>query len=305
MRWQAKDIVNYRHRFHAGNFADVMKHALLVGLVRALQRKQAAALLADTHAGRGGYDLGEGAAGDRLPRRPEHPGGIGRIARLEGAPHPVVEYIELVREYDRGAGRPPAAGPASIRHYPGSPWLLRRLARPQDRLAFCELHPEEFAALRAALGRVRRTALLETDGYAALRGLLPPPERRGLALIDPPFEDRDEPERMAAAMRDALRRFPTGVYALWHPLSPRIELEPLWEELRAQAGRPVWRGRLTVDPQAEGMRGCGLVVVNPPWKFAPEADAILEWLAQRLGAPGPAEAGSDWLEPSPTQAAGP
>ncbi|HTQ30043.1 MAG TPA: 23S rRNA (adenine(2030)-N(6))-methyltransferase RlmJ [Opitutaceae bacterium] len=287
--------MNYRHAFHAGNFADVFKHALLVQLIRALQRKEAGFLYLDTHAGRGRYDLAAAARGDTLLRRPEWPDGIGRLWAGEALPAALADYVALVREFNRDNGGDPAAP----RFYPGSPRLAHRLARPQDRLALCVRHPEEGAALRAEFARARRMSVQETDGYAALRAMLPPPERRALVLIDPSFEAPDEFAQIAAALREGLRRLPAGVFAIWHPLTQRARTEELTAELLALKLPPTLALELAVAGEGAGlkMRGCGMVVVNPPWQFEGLTEGFLPALAGMLAqAPG-AGATLRWLVP--------
>lgn len=293
--------MNYRHQFHAGNFADVVKHVLLVQLLRALQRKEKGFVYIDTHAGRGRYDLAAAARGDSLAREPEWPAGIGRLwaaapPRAEGAatddrhpalPAAIAEYLALVRQCDRSGGN---LEPAP-RFYPGSPWLARALARPVDRLALCEKHPAECAALRHefAGGGSRRLVVHEMDGYLALRALLPPPERRALVLIDPPYEEQDEPARIGEALREAWQRFPHGVYAIWYPLTERARSDEFRGGLVALNPPPTLAAELRIagEGAALKMKGCGLAVVNPPWQYDREAAAALEFLAGALAqAPG-------------------
>ena len=289
--------MNYRHHFHAGNYADVMKHALLTGLVRALQRKPQGVLLLDTHAGRGAYDLARAATGDTLARQAEHPDGIGRLWREAELPSPVADYVELVRGFDRERAVPNPAAADGPQFYPGSPWLLHRLAREQDRIALCEMHPEEFEMLRGEFARLRRMSVQHRDGYGALRAMLPPPERRALILIDPPYEAADEGETAGAALAEGLRRFPSGVYALWYPLAKRARTAGFLGQLAALPLPPTWVAELTVDPLLPGMMGCGLAILNPPWQFVPSAEAWLPWLAQRLAQSPDARATSRWLVP--------
>ncbi len=288
--------MNYRHQYHAGNFADVMKHVLLRQLLVALQRKEKGFLYLDTHAGRGGYDLAQAATGETLARVPEWPEGIGRL--LDGAaelPAPLADYVAAVREFDRGAGNLEPA----LRFYPGSPWIARRLARLQDRLVLCERQPAEAAALRAEFAAAGGVAVQETDGYAAVRALLPPPERRALVLIDPPFEAQDEFAAIAGALRDGLRRLPGGVFAVWYPLTGRARTDAFFERLRELAPPPTLAAELTIagEDSPVKLKGCGLVVINPPWQFDREAGPVLAELARRLAqAPGGA-ARIDWLVP--------
>jgi 23S rRNA (adenine2030-N6)-methyltransferase len=285
--------LNYRHQFHAGNFADVFKHALLLGLIRALQRKPAGFLLVDTHAGRGAYDLERAARGDVQARRPEWPDGVGRLWGREDWPGGLADYVGQVRAWDREAGNL-AAEP---RFYPGSPALARRLLRPQDRLSLWELHPAECAALRALLGGSPGVSIHEGDGYGAARAVLPPRERRALVLIDPPFEAADEGSRIAAALGEALGRLPGAVCALWYPLTARAQPTEFARGL-GQSGRPTLAIELLVNPAADpGLRGCGLAILNPPWGFEAEARIIAEALAGALGQGGPGEAVRRWLVP--------
>jgi 23S rRNA (adenine2030-N6)-methyltransferase len=290
--------VNYRHHFHAGNFADVVKHVLLVQLVRALQKKDRGYLYLDTHAGRGAYDLAAAATGDTLARRPEWPDGIGRLWGRRDLPPVIADYAALVGEFTRGRGSAgAAAAPEGLRFYPGSPWLVRLLARPQDRLALCEQHPGECAELRAEFQRMPRSSVHEMDGYVAVRAMLPPPERRGLILIDPPYESPDEFARAATALGEGLRRFPSGVFALWYPLTERARLDEFFAVLLRLAPPPTWVAEITIAGEQAGlkMRGCGLVIVNPPWQFDAEAGVALERLAGMLAqAPGGGSR-TDWL----------
>lgn len=288
--------MNYRHQFHAGNFADVMKHVLLVRLVRALQQKEKGFLLLDTHAGRGRYDLTAAATGDSLARKPEWPDGIGRLWACADAPAPVAEYLALVRDFDRRRGNLEP----QPRFYPGSPWIARLLARDVERLAFCEKHPAECAALRnefAAESKRGRVSIHELDGYMALRAMLPPRERRALVLIDPPYEAQDEFATIGEALREGLERFRPGVFALWYPLTVRARIDEFFTQIVALAPPPTLMAELAVagDDATLKMKGCGLVVINPPWQFERDATAALEFLATILAqAPG-AGARVEWV----------
>ena len=289
--------MNYRHHFHAGNFADVVKHALFVRLLLALQRKEKGFLYLDTHAGRGRYDLEKASAGDSLARQPEWPDGIGRLwARppaeiLSG----LVEYVDLVRTFDRRFGNLDAAP----RFYPGSPWIARTLSRTVDRLALCEQHAGEFAALRSEFIRQPRVSLHAMDGYGAMRAMLPPPERRALVLIDPPFEAQDEFARIADALRDGVSRFSSGVFVVWYPLTARARVDEFLAAVRAQRPGPALAVEVMIAGEAAAlkMKGCGLLVINPPWGFESEAKAIAGFLAKAL-AQAPGAAGRlDWIVP--------
>lgn len=291
--------MNYRHHFHAGNFADVMKHALLLQLVRALQKKPKGFLGLDTHAGRGTYDLEAAQTGDSLARQPEWPAGIGLLWTTDSAnppavlPEPLADYVALVRDFDRRMGNV-GAGP---RFYPGSPAILQATARPADRLALFEKHPAECAALRAEFGGRAGIAIQEGDGYAALRACLPPPERRALVLIDPPFEAQDEFAQIAAALREGLRRMPGGVFAVWYPLTQRARADEFLAAVRALNPPPALACELTIAGAGSAlkMKGCGLLVINPPWQFEPGARATLEALAALLAQEPGGGAWLDWI----------
>jgi 23S rRNA (adenine2030-N6)-methyltransferase len=290
--------MNYRHQFHAGNFADVMKHVLLLRLVRALQKKAKGFVIIDTHAGRGRYDLAAEARGDSLARKPEWPDGIGRLWPREDAPASIAEYLALVREFDRQRGN---LLPMP-RFYPGSPWIARLLAREVDRLALCEKHPAECSALRHELARdtsLPRVSVHEMDGYIALRAMLPPAERRALVLIDPPYEAQDEFAQIGEALREGLERFRAGVFALWYPLTERARIDDFFTEIVALNPPPTLAAELTIagEDSPIKMKGCGLVVINPPWQFEREAEVALEFLAKALAqAPG-GGARIEWVVP--------
>jgi 23S rRNA (adenine2030-N6)-methyltransferase len=286
--------MNYRHAFHAGNYGDVFKHTLLVMLWRALQRKDKGVLYLDTHAGRGAYDLRARPAPGRADRPPEWPEGIGRLWRAAGLPPPLADYVGLVRAFNERAG----AAPDELRFYPGSPWLAAFARRPQDRLVFREQRADEAGALRDDLARMRRVAVECGDGYAALRAALPPPERRALVLIDPPFEAKDEFDAILGALREGLTRFASGVYAVWYPVTERARTDVFQRALRALAPPPTFWAELavTADPQVR-MKGCGLLVINPPWRFGGTVQALLPVLVDKLRLDAGAAARCGWLVP--------
>lgn len=266
--------MNYRHAFHAGNFADCHKHALLVWLLRALARKDSPFRVLDTHAGIGAYDL----EAEEAQRTGEWRRGIGRLLDATDPAPALADYVALVR----AAGAP--------RAYPGSPALARALLRPQDRLALVELHPEDHATLKARFRGDPQVAVHRRDAWEALRALTPFPERRGLVLLDPPFEQEGEFERMAAAMAELRRRFRAGVLAAWYPIKHRAPVRAFHDAVRAAGVRDavateLWL-REPTDPQR--LNGSGLLVVNPPYRFEPEAEAILDALLPLLseGEPG-------------------
>ena len=268
--------MNYRHAFHAGNFADCMKHALLVWLIDALQRKPAPIFVLDTHAGAGAYDLKAGPA----ERTGEWRGGVARV--VPAPPPPNVRDVSLLQ--------PPSVPPGT---YPGSPLLVRTLLRHDDLLAACELHAEDYAALRRLFGGDKQVGVHRRDGWEALRALLPPKQTRGLVLIDPPYEAPDDLGRVLAGLQDGATRFNHGVYAAWYPIKHRSPVTTFHESVRLSGLRDVVAAELLLraptDPQR--LNGCGLLVRNPPYGFEPAASAILASLLSRLG--GEAGKGTD------------
>ena len=256
--------MNYRHAFHAGNFADCFKHALLVWLLRAMARKEAPFFVLDTHAGVGSYDL----AGPEAERTGEWKSGIGRL--LADTPPALEDYVGLVRE---------------LGLYPGSPAIARALLRPQDRLAVCELHPADAAMLDRRFGRDGQVQVHRRDGFEAIGALLPPPERRALVLIDPPYEQEDEFGAVVKALQLGVSRLRGGVFAAWYPIKHRAPVREFFGGLKAAGLRDVIAAevflREPLDPAR--LNGCGLAVVNPPFRAEEEWPAILQALAGALG----------------------
>jgi 23S rRNA (adenine2030-N6)-methyltransferase len=266
--------MNYRHSFHAGNFADVLKHAILARILTHLAAKGTPFRVIDTHAGIGLYDL----AGEDAGRTNEWRDGIGR---LDIAPLPP-EAEALLGAY-RSALR--AARSAHGKHvYPGSPWITQHLLRREDRLIAAELHPKIHAGLTETLGKDIRCKTLRLDGWIALRANVPPKERRGLVLIDPPFEKIDEFETMARELVVAHAKWPTGIYMCWYPIKDPGAAQAFTDKiLEAGIGR-LLRLELSVDrpDSAGGLSACGLLIVNPPWTMQKDAELLLPALARKL-----------------------
>jgi 23S rRNA (adenine2030-N6)-methyltransferase len=261
--------MNYRHGYHAGNFADVFKHAVLARVLTLMNTKDAPYRVIDTHAGAGRYDL----EGEKANATGEFRGGIGRLR--ENPPQGAA--LDLLAPYL-------AAVEKFVPAYPGSPLIAQALTRPQDALVFCELHPEEHSALIKAIGRDRRAKALALDGWSALKSLLPPNERRGVVLIDPPFEDPAEFRRMADGMEEAIRRFATGVYFLWYPVKNRHDTDAAIRRILRASGKPALRLELEIEkPQSEGpLHACGILSINPPWKLKEECELLLPALHRSL-----------------------
>jgi 23S rRNA (adenine2030-N6)-methyltransferase len=273
--------MNYRHAFHAGNFADVVKHAVLALLIERLKAKDTAFRAIDTHAGIGLYDL----AGDEASRTGEWREGIGR---LWGTKRPTTLDALLKPYLDAVAAANGASEPAPLTRYPGSPWIARHLFRKQDRLTAVELHPQDAGTLETLFAGDIQVRTIALDGWLALGAFVPPKERRGLVLVDPPFEKPDEFTTMLDAFTEAYRKWPTGIYALWYPVKDLVAVDRLRVTL-AKSGIPrLLRAELTVRQRtAEGtFNGAGLVICNPPWRFAGPLKALLTGL-QPLLAQGP------------------
>jgi 23S rRNA (adenine2030-N6)-methyltransferase len=283
--------VNYRHAFHAGSFSDVLKHAVLARILVHLKRKEAPFRFIDTHAGAGRYDL----SGDEARRSPEWREGIARVLTAR-PPAPVGEllrpYLQAVGPHD-AEGRPVA--------YPGSPAIAQALMRAQDRIALCEANPDEREALIAALGRDRRLSIVSTDGYVALNAYLPPKERRGVILIDPPFEAPGEAGGIVHALERALRKWPTGAYVAWRPIRDARDDARFLNAVAALGAPNVLRLELDIGPGPIGAHGqepltrAGLLVVNPPHPLVGEARTLLPWLAQTLGRGEGGKQLCDWV----------
>jgi 23S rRNA (adenine2030-N6)-methyltransferase len=277
--------MNYRHAFHAGNFADVIKHIALVRILTYLHEKPAAFRVIDTHAGAGLYDL----TSDEAERGGEWRTGIARLmqARLtDDVMTLVAPYLDIVRAFNPQR---------DLTAYPGSPLIARALLRPQDRLVACELEPKARKQLISALRRDPQGRVVDLDGWTALPAFVPPNERRGLVLIDPPFENRDEFLRLADGFAAAHSKWSTGIYMLWYPIKERRAVETLADRVAqvANAGggsdAKCLRVEFSVAPQTadSGLVSSGLLIVNPPWTLANELKSILHELERPLGQGGP------------------
>jgi 23S rRNA (adenine2030-N6)-methyltransferase len=275
--------MNYRHAFHAGGFADVIKHIVLVRILSYLQDKRAPFRVIDTHAGAGTYDL----TGDEARRGGEWLTGIARLmqARFSEKTLPLVApYLDIVRAFNPKA---------DLKAYPGSPLIARALLRPQDRLTACEVEPKARKRLIDALRRDTQARVVDLDGWMALPAFVPPKERRGLVLIDPPFEQKDEFERMAGGFAQAFAKWPTGIYLLWYPVKSRRATDSLARHVAEIIGSGASPGKclrleFSVAPQTAeaGLISAGLLIVNPPWKLAGELRTILPELEKPLGQGG-------------------
>ena len=267
-------MLSYRHAFHAGNHADVLKHLLLVQLTRYLGQKDKAFWYIDTHAGAGRYAL-DSAQAEKLA---EYRDGIGRLWGRKALPTAVADYLELVRRINPD-GR--------LQVYPGSPALALATMRPDDRLRLFELHSRDVLRLQENFADFGRQVMIAPgDGFVALKALLPPPPRRALVLIDPAYEEKRDYERVVLALKDCLQRFPGGTYMLWYPQLTRLEahdLPPRLKRLPAQRWLHVALRVRTPAADGFGMHGSGLFVVNPPWTLRAILQEVMPWLVEVLG----------------------
>jgi 23S rRNA (adenine2030-N6)-methyltransferase len=275
--------MNYRHAYHAGNFADVLKHAVLALVIEHLKRKEAPFRVIDTHAGAGRYHL----TSIEAAKTGEWQEGIGRLLGPDAKPLPR-EVARRLRPYLDAVSSQNTGGP--LASYPGSPCLALSLMRPQDRLIANELHDEERAQLGSAIGRDARAKVMALDGWVALKSLLPPKERRGVVLIDPPFEEERELERLTYGLQDAMARFATGTYLGWYPIKDEKPVARFRKGVAAMAlPKPPLFAELLVRPprNPEVLNGCGLLIVNGPYTLEGDLAVVLPELGRRLGrAPG-------------------
>jgi 23S rRNA (adenine2030-N6)-methyltransferase len=266
-------VLSYRHGFHAGNHADVLKHVVLVRLLRSLTRKEKPLLVVDTHAGAGSYSLEEGFA----VRNAEFANGIGRLWPRTDLPDMVTDYVAQVRTMNSDG---------ALRRYPGSPQIAAQLLRSQDRLRLYELHSSDSRQLQDLFRDAgRRVTVTAGDGTTGLKAVVPPPSRRGLVLIDPSYEVVADYRSVVAAVRDAMLRFATGTYAVWYPMLARREAERLPDQLLRLAGNDWVNVTLQVKARAAdgfGLHGSGLIVFNPPWMLGEELRAAMPYLADAL-----------------------
>lgn len=270
--------MNYRHSYHAGNFADVLKHAVLAAVLDYLKRKDPGFRIIDTHAGIGIYDLSSVEA----QKTGEWRDGVGRVMGADLS-EPLAAFLSPWLDAVR-ALNPQIEAEAVLQLYPGSPKLARMLMRKQDRLSAIELHPADAEMLKSVFEGDYQVRVTELDGWLALGAHLPPKERRGLVLIDPPFEQKGEFDRMVDGLARATRRFPMGTYMLWHPIKADSPLEAFDAKLAA-LGRPrTLTVRLLVrdNKSAPGLNGSGLVIINPPFTLEAELSAVLPELAALL-----------------------
>ncbi len=270
-------MFSYRHAFHAGNHADVLKHAVLVHILDHFNRKPTPYWVIDTHAGAGFYDL----QGEWAQTRGEYVDGIGRLAEQKQLPELLARYLEAIRACNDDD---------TLRYYPGSPWLALDALRDSDRLRLFELHPSEIEVLQQTLaqhprGRGRQIGITQADGFEGIKALLPPPPRRGVVIIDPSYEDKQDYRRTVTAVQEGLKRFATGCFAVWYPLVQRGAVQNLTRQLERLDTVWVHASLKVAKPAADGfgLHGSGMFIVNPPWTLYAALQEALPWLSKTLG----------------------
>ena len=266
-------MLAYRHAFHAGNHADVLKHIVLMLVLRHMNAKPKGYRYVDTHAGAGGYSL----EGRYAQKKGEYERGIGRLWTRADQPQIVADYVELVRRFNPDG---------VLAQYPGSPAMAQMLLRPQDQLRAFELHPTEQKILRSTLAATPGAIAYDGDGFAGLKSQLPPSSRRAAVLIDPSYEGNADYARVVSTLREGLERFAAGVYMVWYPQVTKLEAATLPRRLEAIAPKGWVHARLSVqqpDAQGFGLAGSGMFVINPPHSLAGQLQGLLPWLVEALG----------------------
>ncbi len=255
--------MNYSHSYHAGNFADVFKHAILVSLIQSMQRKENGFCFVDTHAGAGLYDLSSAEA----QKSKEYASGIKLLLSCHDR---FTDYLACVKKVNHEP---------KLRYYPGSPTIARSLLRSQDRMVLADLHPQIYRTLKERFAHDKQVGVHHLDGYQSLKAFLPPKERRALILIDPPYEKSDELTYIATTLPALLKRFATGVYAIWYPIKDRAPIERFYQTLRKNIEQPILIAELSIYPEtsAQHLNGCGMLIINPPWQLS---DQINDYLPQ-------------------------
>ncbi|CAH0524326.1 23S rRNA (adenine(2030)-N(6))-methyltransferase RlmJ [Vibrio hippocampi] len=278
-------MLSYRHSFHAGNHADVVKHIVQSLILDSLKNKDKPFVYHDTHSGVGRYDLTH----EWSEKTGEYKQGIAKLWGDNGLPEDIASYIEAIT----------ALNPDStLRYYPGSPRVARAQLRPQDRMVLTELHPSDFPLLEQEFHRDRQVSIFKEDGFKRLKASLPPQERRGLVLIDPPYELAREYRDVVTAIAQSYKRWATGIYAIWYPVVNRYDIEDMIEGLESLGIRKILQIELGVSPDTNerGMTASGMIVINPPWKLEQQMKAILPYLQQQI-APATGHHKVEWIVP--------
>ena len=280
-------MLSYRHSFHAGNHADVLKHIVLMLIIESLQQKEKGFYYLDTHAGAGLYRL----FSQEAEKTAEYAEGIGRLWQRDDLPTEVDRYVKLIRKLNYGG--------KELRYYAGSPLLAANLLRPQDRALMMELHPSDFPLLRNNFKAFENVTVKIGDGFQQVKATLPPKERRGLVLIDPPYELKEDYDLVVKAIEEGYKRFATGVYAIWYPVVLRQQTKRMIKGLEATGIRKILQIELAVRPDSDqrGMTASGMIVINPPWTLEKQMKSILPYLSTVLALQGTDSWSVNWITP--------
>lgn len=280
-------MLSYRHSFHAGNHADVLKHIVLMLIIESLQQKEKGFYYLDTHAGAGLYRL----FSQEAEKTAEYAEGIGRLWQRDDLPKDVDRYVKLIRKLNYGG--------KELRYYAGSPLLAANLLRPQDRALMMELHPSDFPLLRNNFKAFENVTVKIGDGFQQVKATLPPKERRGLVLIDPPYELKEDYDLVVKAIEEGYKRFATGVYAIWYPVVLRQQTKRMIKGLEATGIRKILQIELAVRPDSDqrGMTASGMIVINPPWTLEKQMKSILPYLSTVLAPQGTDSWSVNWITP--------
>ena len=280
-------MLSYRHSFHAGNHADVLKHIVLMLILENLKLKDKGFYYLDTHAGVGRYQL----SSDEAEKTGEYKEGIGRLWERTDLPQEISHYVDLIKNLNFGA--------KALRYYAGSPLIAAQLLRPQDRALLTELHPRDFPLLRNNFKEFKNVSVKCDNGFQQLKATLPPKERRGLVLIDPPYELKEDYDLVVKAAEEGYKRFATGTYAIWYPVVLRQQTKRIFKGLQASGIRKILKIELAVRPDSEqlGMSASGMAVINPPWTLENQMKAMLPYLVKTLVPEGTGSWTVEWITP--------
>ncbi|CAB1259273.1 23S rRNA (adenine(2030)-N(6))-methyltransferase RlmJ [Vibrio cholerae] len=278
-------MLSYRHSFHAGNHADVLKHIVQSLILNSLQQKEKPFVYHDTHSGVGRYDLTH----EWSEKTGEYKQGIARVWQQDNIPAELDRYLDAIRQLNQGE---------TLRYYPGSPRVARAHLREQDRMVLTELHPSDYPLLEQEFHRDRQVSIYKEDGFARLKASLPPQERRGLVLIDPPYELAKEYRDVVRAIAQSYKRWATGIYAIWYPVVNRCDIDDMLEGLQGLEIRKILQIELGVAPDTNerGMTASGMIVINPPWTLESQMQTILPFLKQAI-APATGHYKVEWVVP--------
>jgi 23S rRNA (adenine2030-N6)-methyltransferase len=279
-------MLSYRHSFHAGNHADVLKHTVQSLIIGSLKEKEKPFLYLDTHAGAGRYQL----SGEHAERTGEYLEGIGKLWQRDDLPDDLSPYMSVINYFNRSE---------KLRYYPGSPLIARHLLREYDKIHLTELHSSDYPLLRNEFAKDERAKVQRADGYQQVKSQLPPPSRRGFILIDPSYEMKTDYQEVVKGIQEGYKRFATGTYALWYPVVLRQQVKRLLRDLEASGIRRILQIELAVRPDSDqqGMTASGMIVINPPWKLEQQMNTLLPWLHKALVPSGQGHTLMKWVVP--------